>query len=65
VKTIPQIHLERVAELECNLQENKIRNEKLNHLLGQAGEMSTKIRTKMTRGSDIAGPNAQVDGKHK
>jgi hypothetical protein len=42
-KTIAQIHLKRVAELECNFQEEKARNEDLNHFLGQAGETSTKL----------------------
>lgn len=33
-KTIAQIHLKKVVELERGLQEEKARNEDLNHLLG-------------------------------
>jgi len=38
--------LGRVIELEHNLQEEKLKNENLNHLLGQVGEMSIRLEQK-------------------
>jgi hypothetical protein len=42
-KTIAKLHLEKVIKLECNLQEEKEKNEDLNHLLGRASETSTRL----------------------
>jgi hypothetical protein len=44
---VAQLHLERVVELECSLQEQKAKNEHLNCLLGWVGE--TIIRLKLKR----------------
>lgn len=42
MEIIAQLHLERVVELECSLEEEKMKSENLNCLLRRASEMSTK-----------------------
>jgi hypothetical protein len=42
-KVVAQIHLKKVAKLECNLQEEKVRNENLNYSLGRASETSIRL----------------------
>jgi hypothetical protein len=43
VEIIVQLHLERVAALECSLHKEKERNEDLDRLLGQTRETSTRL----------------------
>jgi hypothetical protein len=40
---VAQLHLDMVAKLEHSLQEKKVRNEYLDHLLGHANETSTNL----------------------
>ncbi len=43
MESFSHLQLEKVIELECNLQNKKARNEDLNHLLGRARETFTKL----------------------
>ncbi len=58
VKTIAKLHLEKVVKLECNLQEEKEKNENPNRLLGWESEMSTKLEQKQ---QEVALLQAQID----
>jgi hypothetical protein len=42
-KTIAKLHLEKVVKLEHNLQEEKEKNEDLNHLLRRASETFARL----------------------
>ncbi len=57
-KTIAKLHLENVVKLECNLWEEKEKNENPNRLLGWASETSTRLEQKQ---QEVALLQAQID----
>ncbi len=58
VKKITKLHLEKVVKLECNLQEEKEKNENPNCLLGWASETSTRLEQKQ---QEVALLQAPID----